>query len=169
MTTIRLGFVLVLGMNGALLLAACAGPAPAQSTTTAPQTFHTADSDVCATVNLPATVRPLNEIIREFDDYSELASNIVQSEVVKVIPPMQALRRSAEDAAAPPCLLDLKRYALSYMDATLRTLMTFQQPNPNPSAVGTGIVSARSYHDLYVLELAKLLGVTVAPTSVSPP
>jgi hypothetical protein len=117
---------------------------------------------------MQSTVKPANDLLREFDDYAALASNVVQSELVKVVPPMQAVRRSAQDLVVPGCLQELKRLELAYMGATLQTLLEFQKPSPNTGAIAVGIQRARDYHDQYTIELARLLGVTLIPPAATP-
>ena len=161
-----LGLLFTLGLF--LTAAACETSVPASFVSTlTPAGSPTPDP--CSPPNLPSTVKPENDLMRQFDDYATLAQNIVQSDLVKVIPPMQAIRRAAEDLVVPACLADLKRFELAYMDATLQTLLLYEKPNPNAAALVTGIAQARDYHDQYTLELARLLGVTlVAPTAAAP-
>ncbi len=106
--------------------------------------------------------------MRQFDDYAELASNVMQSELVKVIPALQAIRRAAQDQPVPSCLADLKRYALLYMDTTLQALLAFQS-NASASVIGTGIIQAHQYYVQYQQEWARLLGVTLPAPAVTPP
>jgi hypothetical protein len=105
--------------------------------------------------------------MRQFDDYSVLASNIVQSQMVLVIPPMQEIRRDAEDQAIPACLDELKRLELLYMDSTLQALLAFQSSS-NVETLTAAILQSRQYHDDYAIELARLLGVTLGPPTASP-
>ncbi|MFH1184928.1 MAG: hypothetical protein V1755_07800 [Chloroflexota bacterium] len=143
---------------GLLFLTSCSTPSPA-GPGAAPAATSTPDP--CSAENLVVSVNPLNDLMRQFDDYAALASNVAQSELLKVIPPMQAIRRAAQDQIAPTCLVDLKRFELLYMDSVLQTLLAFQKPNPNIAVLGTGIVASRQYHDQYSVELARLLGVTL--------
>ena len=161
-----LGLLFTLGLF--LTAAACETSVPASFVSTlTPAGSPTPDP--CTPTIIPATVGPLNDLMRQFDDYAALASSVVQSQLVQVIPPMQAIRRGAEDLVVPACLADLKRFELSYMDTTLQTLLLFQKPNPNAAVLATGIKQARDYHDQYILELARLHGVTiVAPTAAAP-
>ncbi len=125
--------------------------------------------DPCNAANLPSTIKPLNDLMREFDDYASLASNVMQSELVKVIPALQAIRRATEDHAVPACLADLKRYALLYMDTTIQALLAFQSNAP-ANAIATRIAQTRQSHDLYAREAARILGVTLpAPEATGSP
>ncbi len=110
------------------------------------------------------TVKPLDDLVRQFDDYAALAGVVLQSELVKIVPVLQSIRQAAQGLAAPTCIQDLRRYALAYMDSTLKALVSFQIA-PQADAIPTGIAAARQYHDQYLLERARLLGQTViAPT-----
>ena len=80
------------------------------------------------------------------------------------IPPMQAIRRAAEDQQVPPCLKNLIGYQLLYMNTTIQTLLAFQS-NAKVETLNAGIAQARQSHDQYTLELAHLLGLTV----IAPP
>jgi hypothetical protein len=156
----------------ALALSACSGSAAIPASPTAP--FSPAavpvspTADACSPENLPASVMAVNDHMRQFDAHAELASNIVQSQVVLVIPPMQEIRRSAADQTIGPCLANLKSFQLQYMDVTLQTLQAFQEPAPDPSMVASGILKARQYHDQYAIEMARLLGVTLGPPAGTP-
>ncbi len=134
----------------------------------------TATPDPCISSNLPNSIKPVNELMRQFDDYATLARSTAQSQLVQVIPPMQAIRRTAEDQVLPACLKQLKSYQISYMDTFLQTMLTFEQTYGNPifmltpavsQKIKAGIAQAQQYHDQYVIEWARLLGVTLVPTS----
>lgn len=153
---------------GLLLAASACGPSFPVSLLPTLAPAGTPTADPCRTENLPSTIEPLNDLMRQFDDYAALASSIVQSQLVQVIPPMQEIRRAAQDQAAPACLADLKRFELLYMDTTLQTLLAFQKPNPSASSLATGIIQARAYHDQYTRELARLLGVTLPAPAGTP-
>jgi hypothetical protein len=155
----RYPFVLILG----IVLSACGTAQPAQPTL--PPASPT--PDLCSTENISTTTRLVNDYMRQFDDYSVLASSIVQSQMVLVIPPMQAIRRDAEDQAIPACLAELKRLGLLHMDSTLQALLAFQS-NSNVQTLTAAILQSRQYHEQYTLELARVLGVTLTPPPASP-
>ena len=159
-----LGILLALGI---ILPAACSKAIPASLLPTQGPS-GTPTPDPCSAENLQSSVKPANDLLREFDDYATLATNVVQSELVKVIPHMQAVRRAAQDLVVPGCMEELKRLELAYMDTTLQTLLAFQKPNPNTGTIATGIQRARDYHDQYIIELARLLGVTLTPFVTTP-
>ncbi len=162
---LTIGIILTAGC-GATTSAVRTMPAPSLTPSATPSPAYSFDP--CNEANIANSVRPLNDVMDEFDSYAELASNVLQTELGKIIPLMQSLRRSAEDLVVPACLKDLQRYAISYMDATLQTLISFQS-TPAPQAIATGIAQARQYYDQYSLEMARLLGGSLAPLTLIPP
>ena len=134
----------------------------------------TATPDLCSASNLPHTIKPVNDLTRQFDDYSALARYAPQSQMMEVIPPLQSIRRTAEDQVLPACLQQLKSYQISYMDTFIQTTLAFKSTSGNPNAltaggmaqaIKTGMAQAEQYHDQYLIEMARLLGVTVVPSS----
>ena len=149
-----------------LLLSACGKLAPAVVVTSTPSV--TATPDLCSSANLPLAVRPVNDLMRQFDDYATLAKSTPQSQLVQVIPPLQAIRRAAENQAVPACLKQLKVDQLSYMDTLIQTLLAFES-NASSDVIKGGSAQAQQYHNQYVIELAHLLGMTVVvPPSITP-
>jgi hypothetical protein len=155
---------LILTLSVGLLLSACGSLAPAPPT-------PTATPDPCSAANLPAEATKVNNLMRQFDDYSSLAYGTPQSQLLQIIPQMQDVRRAAEDQAVPECLVDLKKLQLLHMQVTLDTLVAFQANRTNTAAVNAGIEQARNYHDQYTLELARLLNLTpvIPPTRTPAP
>ena len=169
---------------GVFLLAACGPKATAQPASiatsvliTTPDFTSTPSSistpDPCSKENLPGEVTKINDLMREFDDYSKLASSTPQAQLVQVIPPMQEIRRRAESQEVPECLKDLKVLQINHMNTVLDTLMAFMS-NPKSQNVNQGIANARELHSQYDTEIARLLGLTMipqptpAPTSATP-
>jgi hypothetical protein len=120
-----------------------------------------ATPDPCSPQNLPGEATKVNNLMRQFDDYSSLAFGTPQSQLLQIIPQMQDVRRAAEDQPVPACLKDLKQLQLMHMQVTLDTLIAFQANRTNTDLVNAGIQQARKYHDEYTLELASLLNLTV--------
>ena len=118
--------------------------------------------DLCSAEILPDEIAKVHKLMREFDDYSVLASNTPQSQLVVIIPELQRILREAEDQKVPDCLFNLKRLQVAHMSAVVQTLMAFMG-RTDPNAIGQGIASARELHTQYDLEIARLLGVTVEP------
>jgi hypothetical protein len=152
-------FTLILAFS--VLISACGNKA-----TESPAVTST--PDLCSSDNLPAEVTKVNDLMREFDDYSELASNTPQAQLATVIPELQRILRDAEDQVVPACLETLKKLQLAHMDIVGQTLMAFLSSS-DLNAVNAGISRARDLHNQYDVELARLLGVTVVPPPTNTP
>lgn len=57
----------------------------------------TSTPDLCAPGNLETSIKAVNDLMREFDDSSQLASNLSKEQVPDSISEMQRIRRAAED------------------------------------------------------------------------
>jgi len=149
-----------------LFLAACIQDATPPTPTEVP--LVTPTPDLCAAENLPAEAARANKLMREFDDYSALASNTPQSQLVVLIPEMQRILRETEDLSLPPCLQTLKNLEMAHMNLVIKTLMAFMN-NTDIQVINAGIAQARELHSQYDIELARLLGITlVVPPTVTP-
>jgi hypothetical protein len=144
-----------------LLLTACGRQVVA---TQAP--VSTSTPDPCSAENLPAEVIKVNNLMREFDDYSSLASNTPQEQLVKVIPELQRIQRAAEDLAVPACLQTLKQLELAHMNTVVQTLLAFLG-SADLQMVNDGIAQARELHNQYDIEMARLLGITLIPPTAT--
>jgi hypothetical protein len=154
-----------------LFVSACGNqPAATQSETSATATAPTisSDEDPCAPQNMPATVRPVNDLMREFEDASQLASNLTTQQLPELISNLQRIRRAAEDVQIPPCLGTLKTHQLNHMNLMIQTLLAFVG-GADQEALTSGLERARRELDLYSLEIVRLLGITLAPITTTPP
>ncbi len=153
-----------------VFLAACGTGETSVITTETPVILSTPTPDMCSAENLPGEAARVNKFMREFDDFSELASNTPQTQLVAVIPDMQRVLRDAEDQSVPACLENLKTVQILYMQIVVQTLMAFMG-NSDAELVNSGISQARELHAKYDIELARLLGITlvVSPTQTSAP
>ena len=158
-----------------LLISACGASGdeatPAKAATDEPTLApeFTSTPDPCSAENLPEEVSKIHKLTREFDDYSTLASNTPQSQLVTIVPELQRVLRDAEDQTVPACLLDLKKLQLLHMNLVVQTLLAFVSSS-NPEAINAGIAQAREAHTQYDIELARLLGLTiVVPTAPAEP
>jgi hypothetical protein len=152
-----------------LTLAACGKIATITPEVVAP--VFTSTPDLCSSENLPTEVAKVNKLTREFDDYSALASNTPQSQLIQVIPDMQRVLRDAEDQTVPACLTDLKKLQLAHMGLVVQILMGFMNTTDAAGVdkINSGIAQARKLHGQYDLEMARLLGITlVAPPTLTP-
>jgi hypothetical protein len=158
----RILFLLILVVS--IFLTACGAAKITPVATQAPSevVVATSTSEPCSKENLPGEVTKVNDLMREFDDYSKLASSTPQAQLVQVIPPMQEVRRRAEAQVVPECLQNLKLLQINHMNTVIETLMAFMG-NPKAEKVNQGIVSARDFHLQYDMEIARLLGLTLVP------
>ncbi len=122
--------------------------------------------DPCSTERIEAEVQKVHEHMREFDDASILASNLPLQELSGPIANLQKIRREAEDEQIPACLTNLKKYQIAHMNTVIGTLVAFLG-GADQSTLEKNIAIAREQHDQYTLELARLLGLTVVPATVS--
>jgi hypothetical protein len=149
------------------LLAACGGKnAPAPAPTVAYNPVLTITPDPCSKENLPDKVAKIHKLTREFDDYSTLASNVQQTQLINVIPHMQRILRDAQDQTVPACLQTLKQLQLAHMETVVQTLIVFMSATDQAGAekVNAGIAQARDLRGQYDNEMVRLTGVT--PTAL---
>jgi hypothetical protein len=132
----------------------------------------TATPDPCAAENIINEVKKVNDLQRQFDDASQLASVTPFAQLTGVIPAMQDVRRQAQDQNVPACLVTLKSYQIQQMNAVINTFLAFLaggSQKPNTQLLSQGIAQARELHGLYNQELARLIGATyVPPTTITP-
>lgn len=134
--------------------------------------------DLCVSPQLEVEAQKVQKHMREFDDASILASSVPQAQLSTSIADLQRIRREADDEAVPSCLVDLKGYQLSHMNSVINTLLAFMrakeplsidcvdiQANTEEEAVCQNIALARQQHDQYLVELARVLGLTVVPAT----
>jgi hypothetical protein len=129
---------------------------------------ETPGNDPCSSANLPTTVQEINHLMREFDDASQLAPNTTAQNLPDIISNLQRIRRAAEDTQIPACLGTLKTHQLNYMNLTIQTLIAFVG-GTSQEELNAGLEKARQEHDLYSLEIVRLLGITLAPITATPP
>lgn len=159
---------LLLNLILVLAVTACAGQPAATQVQTASTPTNLPEPDPCSSQNLPATVQPLNDLMREFDDASQLASNVTAQKLPEVIANLQRIRRAAEDVGIPACLGTLKTHQLNHMNLMIQTLLAFLG-GATQDELAAGLEQARKEHDLYSLEIVRLLGITLAPITATPP
>jgi len=123
----------------------------------------------CASENVVAEIKPVTDLMREFDDAAQLASVAALNQMPTVIPPLQEIRRKAQDQQVPACLVDLKTVQLQHMNAVINTFLLFMQgQGKNPEVLSQGIFQARALHEQYNQELARLIGATYLPPAPPP-
>ena len=153
-----------------ILLSACGSVNETEIATT-PTLSVSATPDPCSSESLPSETAKVNRLMREFDDYSSLASNTPQSQLVVLVPELQRILRDAEDQKVPVCLVELKKLQLAHMKTVVQTLIAFMN-STDATTVNKGIAQSRELHARYDVELARLLGITLpapAPTATPDP
>lgn len=123
--------------------------------------------DPCAPQNLPVTVQEVNDLMREFDDASQLASNLPAEQLPEVISNLQRIRRDTEDVQIPACLSTLKTHQLNHMNLMIQSLLAFVG-GADQAVLSNGLEQARTEYDRYTLEIVRLLGITLAPITPTP-
>jgi len=128
----------------------------------------TPSDDPCSSENLPTTVKGLNDLMQEFDEASQLVSSTPAERLQEVISNLQRIRRDVEDTQIPACLGTLKTHQLNHMNLTIQTLIAFVA-GKSQDELHNGLKEARKEHDLYSLEMVRLLGITLAPVTATAP
>ena len=144
-----------------LVVSACANQKPTiveSSPTIGPTAIPTSTPDPCSVENLSESIKVVNDLMREFDDMSKLATNLSREKLPEMISEMQRVRRAAEDHEVPACLSTLKVHQLAHMNTVINTLIAFLG-GAQPEMLTEGISRAGQEHDLYTLEVARLLGI----------
>ena len=149
-----------------LFLSACGNqntvivqPSPTIEATAIP----TSTPDPCSMENLSESIKEVNDLMREFDDMSKLAASLSREKLPELISEMQRVRRVAEDQKIPTCLSTLKVHQLAHMNIVIDTLIAFLG-GAQTEALNDGIKRAGEEHDLYTLEVARLLGIPQSST-----
>ena len=148
-----------------LVLSACTNQniASAQpSATIVPTVIPTFTPDPCSVENLSASIKEVNDLMREFDDISKLAASVEREKVPELVSEMQRIRREAEDQETPNCLSTLKVHQITHMNTVIDTLIAFIG-GAQAEALTDGMNRASQEHDLYTLEVARLLGIPQVP------
>jgi len=132
------------------------------------QSTSTPTPNPCAADNIANTVKPVNDLMRQFDDASQLGSNVSRDQAPQVIVEMQRIRRNVEDLEIPPCLEILKQHELAHMNSVIDTMLGFIS-GADSNAINNSLVKARNEHDQYTLELARLLAYPTKIANPTPP
>ena len=126
----------------------------------------TTTPDLCAPDNIKAEVDRVHRHMREFDDASILASSMPRDQLSTSIADLQRIRREAEDETVPTCLENLRNFQIQHMNSVIETLLAFVRGNSDQAVLNQAIALAGQQHDQYILELARLLGLTPVPGTV---
>jgi hypothetical protein len=149
--------LILLSLSILLLTVACSRQA-----TATPQLTST--SDPCEPENISVEIKPVNDLMREFDDSARLATVLQVDQLVNVVPTLQEVHRRSQDLLVPVCLTDLKSLQLEYMNTVINTLLVFiQVRGTNSEVLLQGVAQAQALHQQYNQELARLIGATYVP------
>jgi len=151
-----------------LLVSACGNQAVQTQAPAITSAATASRVDECSADNLPTTVEGINDLMREFDEASQLTSKLPAQQLPDVISDLQRIRRATEDIQIPVCLTTLKTHQLNHMNVMIQTLIAFVG-GADQEALRNGLEAARKEHDLYSLEIVRLLGITLAPITATSP
>lgn len=162
-----------------IVLTACAANPPATPAATEPEVEATATEvvpspeeptstlDPCSMPQLEKEVNEVHSHMREFDDASALAGSIPREQLSDSIADLQRIRREAQDEEIPACLTTLKEIQVQHMNSVIETLLAFMR-GIDEQTLNQGISLARQQHDQYILEYARLAGITIEPATIPP-
>lgn len=166
----RIFFFFILMLS--FLLTACGAATLTEAATETTAEVVSPTLDLCSSAHLPDEVAKVNKLMREFDDYSSLASNTPQAQLINLVPEMQRILRDTEDLQVPACLQTLKKLEMAHMSLVIQVLMAFMNSSgaqTDTQAINAAIAQARELHAKYDIEMARLLGITlVARPTVTP-
>jgi hypothetical protein len=139
---------------------------PTASSTTESVAAPSSTPDPCSAGQIEDEVQKVHRHMREFDDASALAGNVPRDQLADSVAELQRIRRDAEDQQVPTCLTNLRKYQVEHMNSVINTLLAFIGGS-DATSLEQGLAIARQQHDQYILELARLLGLTVVPATVA--
>jgi len=116
---------------------------------------------------LEKEVQEVHSHMREFDDASALAGSIPREQLSASIADLQRIRREAQDEQIPACLTKLQEIQVQHMNTVIETLLAFMR-GTDQQTLDQGISLARQQHDQYLLEYARVAGLTVVPATIPP-
>jgi hypothetical protein len=128
----------------------------------------TETSDPCSMPQLEKEVQEVHNHMREFDDAAALASSMTRDQLSSSVAELQRIRREAEDEQIPSCLTNLRKIQVDHMNTVISTLLAFMKGNIDEQTIQQAIGLARQQHDQYLLEYARVVGITVVPATLPP-
>ncbi|MCC7119126.1 MAG: hypothetical protein IT310_11415 [Anaerolineales bacterium] len=175
--TIATILVVVLSLVGSSLFSSPAvSPTPTSGPTSTPlPPTETFTPNPCTPENIKPIALDYNRNARAFDDLSVLAQNTPREQLVPIISQLQDIRRKSEDYSGPACLAKLQEYQLAYMNTFINMLVALystvnaELTQNDVDAINQGMAASIEYHNQYMAELARLLGVTLIPSNTPMP
>ena len=128
----------------------------------------TSTLDPCVLPQLEVEVQEVHTHMREFDDASALASSIQRDQLSSAVAELQRIRREAQDEEIPGCLNQLREIQVQHMNTVIETLLAFMKGTVDEQTLNQAIGLARQQHDEYLLEYARVIGLTVVPATLPP-
>jgi len=138
------------------------------STVSASTAEATPTLDPCSRPQLETEVQKVHKHMREFDDAAALASSVPRDQLSTSVNELQRIRRDAEDERIPGCLTKLREIQVQHMNTVINTLLAFMKGSVDEQTLNQAIALARQQHDQYLLEYARVVGITVVPATLPP-
>jgi hypothetical protein len=176
--------IVLIGCGSVSTLAPTSVPVEAFTAESIPtDTLETSSTlDPCAPGQIEVIIQKVHSHMREFDDASYLASALPKAQRGDSIADLQRIRREAEDEEVPACLTPLKDSQIQHMNAAINTFIAVMrlsseaaidcastQITPEQQSICQNVALTSQLHDQYFLELARLLGLTLVPSTPVPP
>jgi hypothetical protein len=114
----------------------------------------------------PPFLGGIQPLAREWDDANVLAGQTPRASLAAQIESLQAVRRKAQDVAAPDCAAAVKRALVESMEATITGYIAFLGKKPN-TEVDAAFTTAGQRMQTFTAELGRLSGIE--PTAVTVP
>ena len=120
--------------------------------------FFLSPQMVCSTMRVEKSIQPIQEQMREFDDYAAIVSNTGREQLAFPTSELQRIRRETEDIEVQDCLVTLKTASLEYMNQVISTALAFMR-SENQEQVSGRLQLSRQLRAVYESERDRLLGV----------
>jgi hypothetical protein len=121
-----------------------------------PTPAPTATPDPCASENLLETVEEIQNLVNAFQDIAYVSNFTPQTELIRPIMELQAIRRETQMLDVPPCEEAIKSAAINYMNSTINYLAFFMGGEAQEN-VDTGIQNSQVLWQVVLGEFSKLL------------
>ena len=120
--------------------------------------FFLSPQMACSTMRVEKSIQPIQEQMREFDDYAAIVSNTGREQLAFPTSELQRIRRETEDIEVQDCLVTLKTASLEYMNQVISTALAFMR-SENQEQVSGRLQLSRQLRAVYESERDRLLGV----------
>jgi hypothetical protein len=120
-------------------------------------------ADPCASHQINLTIKPVNGLMRQFVDASDLAFSTPVDQLTIQLAKLQVLRDDMFALDIPDCIAGLKTDGLQYMDATLELFLVFIE-DPYSETVSYKMEVMDLHWEGYLAGLSTSLGATLTPS-----